>query len=85
MLEGCWCIHQANTKSHILIQTLRYQKCRFMLVTFADANLVVSMAKVNQAKHCCCAKAIKQVGNLQNRGNIKLHLMILRMGIDAHP
>ena len=47
ILEGCWCIFQANRDNHILMQTLRYQKRSFMLITFADANLVVGMAKVN--------------------------------------
>ena len=56
MLEGCWCIHQANGDNHIIIQALRSQKCSFMLVTFADANLMVGMAKVDRAKHCCFAK-----------------------------
>ena len=51
MLEGCWCISQANGDNHILIQTLRYQKLSSMLVAFTDVNLVVSMAYVNQAKH----------------------------------
>ena len=43
-LEGCWCICQTNRNNHILIQALRYQKCSFMFVTFADANLMVDMA-----------------------------------------
>ena len=51
-LEGCWCIRQANGDYYILTQTLGCRKCSFMLVAFAYANLVVSMANVNQAKHC---------------------------------
>ena len=47
MLESCWCICQANGDNHILVQALRSQKCSFILVTFADANLVVGMAKVD--------------------------------------
>ena len=75
-LEGCWCICQTNRDNHILIQALRCQKCSFMLVTFADANLMVGMAKVYRAKHCCFSKVVKQVGNMQNREHIELHLMI---------
>ena len=76
MLEGCWCICQTNGKDHILIQALRCQKCGFMLVTFADANLMVGMAKVDQTKHCCFAKSIKQVGNTWYREYIELRLTI---------
>ena len=36
---------------------------QFMLVAFTDANLVVGMAKVDQAKHCRFSKVIKQVGD----------------------
>ena len=75
-LEGCWCIRQANGDNHILVQALWGQKCSFMLVTFADANLTVGMAKVNQAKHCCFSKSIKQVSNTWYREHIELHLMI---------
>ena len=53
MLEGCRCIHQSNQNNHILIQALQCQKCGFMLITFADANLMVGMAKVYRAKHSC--------------------------------
>ena len=56
-LEGCWCIHQANRNNHI--QALQYQKRSFMLITFADANLMVGMAKVDRAKHCCFPKLVK--------------------------
>ena len=76
MLEGCWCIRQANGDYHILIQALRSQKCSFMLVTFADANLMVSMAKVDRAEHCCFAKSVKQVGNTWYREHIELRLTI---------
>ena len=76
MLEGCWCIHQTNGDNHILIQALWCQKCSFMLVTFVYANLMVGMAKVYQAKHCCFSKAVKQVGNMQNREHIELCLTI---------
>ena len=76
MLEGCWCIRQANGDNHILIQALRCQKFSFMLVTFVDTNLMVGMAKVNRAKHGCFYTAVKQVINSQNREYIKLHLMI---------
>ena len=76
MLEGCWCILQTNWNNHILIQALRCQKCSFMLVTFADANLMVDMAKVYQAKHCCFSKSIKQVGNMWYRDHIELCLTI---------
>ena len=62
-LEGCWCIRQANGDYHILVQALRSQKCSSMLVTFTDANLMVTMAKVYQAKYCRFSKAVKQVGN----------------------
>ena len=75
-LEGCWCIRQANGDYHILIQALRSQKCSFMLVTFADANLMVSMAKVDRAEHCCFAKSVKQVGDTWYREHIELCLMI---------
>ena len=75
-MESCWCIYQANGNNHILIQALWYQKCSFMLITFAYANLMVGMAKVNQAKHCRFSKVVKQVGNLQNREYIKLFLTI---------
>ena len=75
-LEGCWCIHQTNRNNHILIQALRCQKCSFMLVTFADANLMVGMAKVYQAKHCRFSKVVKQVGDTQNREHIELCLAI---------
>ena len=75
-LEGCWCICQANGDNHILIQALRSQKFSFMLVTFADANLIAGMAKVDQAKHCCFSKATEQVSNSRTREYIKLHLMI---------
>ena len=62
MLEGCWCIRQANGDNHILIQALWCQKCSFMLVTFADANLMVGMAKVYRAEHSHFSKLVKQVG-----------------------
>ena len=75
-LEGCWCIRQTNGNYHILIQALRCQKCSFMLITFADANLMVGMAEVYRAKHCCFSKLVKQVGNMRNREHIELHLMI---------
>ena len=75
-LESCWCIRQANGDNHILVQALRSQKCSFMLVTFADAHLMVSMAKVDQAKHCCFSKSIKQVGDMWYREHIKLCLSI---------
>ena len=75
-LEGCWCISQTNRYNHILIQSRRCQKCSFMLVTSADANLMVGMAKVYRAKHCRFSKVVKQVGNTQNREHIKLRLMI---------
>ena len=75
-LEGCWCVCQANGDDHILIQALRSQKCSFMLVTFADANLMVGMAKVYQAKHCHFSKPVKQVGDTWNREHIELCLMI---------
>ena len=75
-LEGCWCIRQANGDNHILIQALRSQKCSFMLVTFADANVMVGMAKVYQAKHSRFYKVVKQVGNTRNREHIELQLMI---------
>ena len=74
--EGCWCIPQTNRNNHILIQALRCQKYSFMLVTFADANLMVGMAKVDRAKHCCFAKLIKQIGNTWYREHIELCLMI---------
>ena len=38
-----------------------------MLVTFADAHLMVGMAKVYQAKHSRLSKLVKQVGDMQNR------------------
>ena len=75
-LEGCWCIRQANGDNHILIQALRSQKCSFMLVTFADANLMAGMAKVDRAKHCCFPKSIKQVSDTWYREHIKLRLSI---------
>ena len=75
-LEGCWCIRQANGNDYILIQALRCQKCSFMLVTFANANLMVGMAKVYQAKHCRFSKPVKQVGNTRNREHIELCLTI---------
>ena len=75
-LEGCWCICQANGDNHILVQALRSQKCSFMLVTFADANLMVGMAKFDQAKHCSFTKSVKQVGDMWYREHIKLCLMI---------
>ena len=75
-LEGCWCIHKANGNNHILIQALWCQKCGFMLVTFADANLMVGMAKVYRAKHCRFSKVIKQVSDTWNREHIELCLMI---------
>ena len=75
-LEGFWCIHQTNGDNHILIQALRCQKCSFMLVNFVDANLMVGMAKVYRAKHCCFFKPVKQVGDTWNREHIKLCLMI---------
>ena len=75
-LEGCWCIGQSNGDNHILIQALRCQKCGFMLVTFADANLMVGMAKVNRAKHHRFSKLVKQVGDTWNTEHIKLHLTI---------
>ena len=75
-LEGCWCICQTNGNNHILIQALRCQKCGFMLVTFADANLMVGMAKVYQAKHSRFPKLVKQVGDTWNREHIELCLMI---------
>ena len=75
-LESCWCIRQANGDYHILIQALRSQKCGFMLVTFADANLMVSMAKVDRAEHCCFAKSVKQVGDTWYREHIELRLTI---------
>ena len=75
-LESCWCIRQANGDNHILIQALRSQKCSFMLVTFADANLMVGMAKVDRAKHCCFTKSIKQVGDTWYREHIELRLSI---------
>ena len=75
-LEGCWCICQTNRNNHILIQALRCQKCSFMLLNFAYANLMVGMAKVNQAKHCRFSKVVKRVGNTWNREHIGLHLMI---------
>ena len=40
------------------------------------ANLMVGMAKVNQAKHSRFSKLVKQVGKTRNREHIKLHLMI---------
>ena len=49
-----------------------------MLVTFADANLMVGMAKVYQAKHCCFSKAVKQVGDTWNREHIELCLAMLQ-------
>ena len=64
-LEGCWCICQTNRDNHILIQALRCQKCSFMLVTFTDANLMVGMAKVYQAKHSRFPKSVKQVSNIR--------------------
>ena len=76
MLEGCWCIRQANGDYHILIQALRCYKCGFMLVTFADAHLMVGMAKVDQAKHCCFSKSVKQVGDTWYREHIELRLTI---------
>ena len=85
MLEGCWCICQTNQDNHILIQALWYQKCSLMLITFADANLMVGMAKVDQTKHSCFSKSIKQVGDMWNREHIELCLMIYRTVIDAHP
>ena len=75
-LEGCWCICQANGDYHILIQALRSQKCSFMLITFTDANLMVGMAKVDQAKHSCFPKSVKQVGDMWNREDIEFCLMI---------
>ena len=75
-LEGCWCICQANGNDHILIQALQCPKCGFMLVTFADANLMVSMAKVDRAEHCCFAKSVKQVGDTWYREHIELCLTI---------
>ena len=47
-----------------------------MLVTFTDANLMVSMAKVNQAKHCCFAKMAKQIGDVQNWEYIELNVIV---------
>ena len=47
-----------------------------MLIALADANLMVSMAKVNQTTHCCFAKAVKQISNSWNREYIKLYLII---------
>ena len=76
MLEGCWCIPQANGDNHILVQALRCQKCGFMLITFADANLMVGMAKVYQAKHSGFSKSIKQVGNTWYREHIEFCLTI---------
>ena len=75
-LEGCWCICQANVDNHILVQALQSQKCSFMLVTFADANLMVGTAKVDRAKHCCFSKSVKQVGDTWYREHIELHLTI---------
>ena len=75
-LEGCWCIRQANGNDHILIQALWCQKCSFMLVTFADANLMVGMAKVDRAKHSCFSKLVKQVGDTWYREYIELCLTI---------
>ena len=75
-LEGCWCIRQTNGNHHILIQALRCQKCSFMLVTLMYANLMVGMAKVYRAKHCRFSSLVKQVGNMQNRKHIELHLTI---------
>ena len=76
MLEGCRCIRQANWNNHILIQALQYQKCSFMLVTFAYANLMVGMAKVHKTKHCPLSKSVKQVGNTQYWEYIELCLTI---------
>ena len=75
-LEGCWCIRQTNRNDHILIQSLRCQKCSFMLITFADANLMVGMAKVYRAKHCRFSKVVKQVGNTWYGEHIELCLII---------
>ena len=47
-----------------------------MLITFADAYLVVCMAEVDRAEHSGLAKPIKQVGDAQNRENIEFGLTI---------
>ena len=66
MLEGFWCIGQANGDNQILIQALRCQKSSFMFVTFTYANLVVSMAQVDGAEHSGLAQTVKQVCNTGN-------------------
>ena len=76
MLEGCWCVRQTNGDNHILIQALPCQKCSFMLVTFADANLMVGMAKVYQAKHYRFSKLVKQISNTQYWEYIELCLVV---------
>ena len=76
LLEGCWCIRQANGNDHMLIQALQCQKCGFMLVTFADANLMVGMTKVYQAKHSRFSNSVKQVSNMWNREQIELCLVL---------
>ena len=85
MLEGCWCLCQANENYRILIQTLQCQKCSFVLIAFAYANLMVGMAKVNWAKQCPFSKMVEQVRHSRNREYIELHLAILRLVSDAHP
>ena len=47
-----------------------------MLIDFADANLLVGMDKVFQAKHCRFSKAVKQVGDMWYWEYIELCLMI---------
>ena len=47
-----------------------------MLIAFTYANLVVSMAQVNGAKHSGLAQMVKQVCNTGNWEYIELHLMV---------
>ena len=55
-----------------------------MLIDFAYANLVVSMAQVDGAKDSSLSQVVKQVCNVGNRKYIKLHLTIQAMVVDAH-
>ena len=47
-----------------------------MLIAFTYANLVVSMAQVDGAKHSSLSQMVKQVCNTGNQEYIKLCLMI---------
>ena len=47
-----------------------------MLITFADAYLVVCMAEVDRAEHSGLAKPIEQISNARNRKNIEFGLAV---------